>query len=565
SRLYKIEEREVFIMKKKWIALLLSVTLITAGAAPTYAAEFSDGTSGTEVSNDLGSGNDSFDFTDSASVENGFASEEGGMPAVEEAIPVIDDLMSSAEAAAVEGDMYTINFEGELILDQTQEFVRLLNIEREKLGVPPVQIDQKMMEKAILRAPEVAVYFAHKRPDTGGPVNTYYADSAECIDYVHSDTKNGLALQFIKDFKRSEGHWKILTDKNYTRIGAAICGVPWTKRFGGIKENGCVRPSEFSYTIVVPQIGIAWGVYEPYSGNYTNEKTFFSQKIGSKYFNGLSGEGIVYHPLNTGEKCKFRPEAVSGKHFYEIVAISPNGYWKSMTPGTVSVDQNGTVTGLAPGEGIVRYCLGDEFSEFLFEVTGNPSVKKPSTPSVTGSVSSYVNAKLSWKKTSNTKGYQIYRYNSKTKKYNRIKTLSASATSFTEKLGYGKTAQYKVRAYNKGSSGKTVYGNFSSVKIVKTSPGTPALTKVSNSSKGKLKLTWKRPSGAEGYVIYRKVGKTGSYKKVKTITSAKALNYTNGGLKKGTTYYYKIRAYRKGADKKNIYSKWSKVIGSTCR
>ena len=531
-------------MKKKWIALLLSVTLITAGAAPTSAAEFSDGTSGTEVSNDSGSGNDSFDFTDSASVENGFASEEGGMPAAEEAIPVIDDLMSNTEAAAVEGDMYTINFEGELILDQTQEFVRLLNIEREKLGVPPVQIDQKMMEKAIKRAPEVAVYYAHKNPETGQETNMTYGVSAECISALHYDAKS-----FLDSLKNSPPHWGILTDKDCIRFGAAICNTEDTRYF------------------VSCQVGTDWGAFEAYSGNYTNEKKHFTQKIKSDFRGSLNPGIPAYTPLKVGKTDipKLLMKNKKTNHDYKLLSITPSGYWETLTPNTVSVDQNGKVTGLAPGEGIVRYCLGDEFSEFLFEVTGNPSVKKPSTPNVTGSVSSYVNAKLSWKKTSNTKGYQVYRYNSKTKKYNRIKTLSASATSFTEKLGYGKTAQYKVRAYNKASSGKTVYGNFSSVKIVKTSPGTPTLTKVSNSSKGKLKLTWNRPSGAEGYVIYRKAGKTGSYKKVKTITSAKALSYTNGGLKKGITYCYKIRAYRKGADKKNIYSKWSKVIGSTCR
>lgn len=550
-------------MKKKWIALLLSVTLITAGAAPAYAAEFSDGTPGTEISNDSDSDNDSSDFTDSAPEENGFASEEGGMPAAEEAIPVIDDLMSNTEAASVEGDMYTINFEGELILDQTQEFVRLLNIEREKLGVPPVQIDQKMMEKAIKRAPEVAVYFAHVNPETGEPTNITYGVSAECINITHGKKPN--AKEIIDSFKHSPSHWGILTDKNCTRIGAAICGVPWIKQIGNMEDNGILKPTSYTYSMVVPQVGVDWGIYEPYTQGYDNVKKMFSQKIKSEYFAGLSGENVVYEPIKVGDYYTIRPEANNGGSFYEIVSISPNGYWKTLTPNTVSVDQNGKVTGLAPGEGIVRYYLGDEFSEFLFEVTGNPSVKKPSTPSVTGSVSSYVNAKLSWKKTSNTKGYQVYRYNSKTKKYDRIKTLSASATSFTEKLGYGKTVQYKVRAYNKVSSGKTVYGNFSSVKTVKTASAAPSVTKLSNSSRGKLKLTWKRPSGAEGYVIYRKTGKNGSYKKIKTVTSAKKLSYTNSGLKKGTTYYYKIRAYRKGADKKNIYSKWSKVIGSTCR
>ena len=552
-------------MKKKTIALLLSTVMLMTSAAPAYAAEFSDGTSGTEVSNDSDSDNDSSDFTDSAPEENGFASEEGGMPAAEETIPVIDDLMSSANAASVEGDMYTINFEGELILDQTQEFVRLLNIEREKLGVPPVQIDQKMMEKAIKRAPEVAVYFAHVNPETGEPTNITYGVSAECINITHGKKPN--AKEIIDSFKHSPSHWGILTDKNCTRIGAAICGVPWIKQIGNIEDNGILKPTSYTYSMVVPQVGVDWGIYEPYTQGYDNVKKMFSQKIKSEYFAGLSGENVVYEPIKVGDYYTIRPEANNGGSFYEIVSISPNGYWKTLTPNTVSVDQNGKVTGLAPGEGIVRYFLGDEFSEFLFEVTGKPkpSVKKPSTPNVTGSVFSYVNAKLSWKKISNAKGYQVYKYNSKTRKYNRIKTLSASATSFTEKLGYGKTAKYKVRAYNKASSGKTVYGNFSSVKTVKTAPAVPSVTKLSNASKRKLKLTWKRPSGAEGYVIYRKAGKNGSYKKIKTVTSAKTLSYTNSGLKKGTTYYYKIRAYRKGADKKNIYGKWSKVIVSTCR
>ena len=124
--------------------------------------------------------------------------------------------------------------------------------------------------------------------------------------------------------------------------------------------------------------------------------------------------------------------------------------------------------------------------------------------------------------------------------------------------------RYKVRAYGY-IDGWLENGKFSSVKTIKTAPAAPSIAKLSNSSKGKLKLTWKRPSGAEKYQIYRKTGANGTYKRIKTITSSKTLTYTDSKLRRGTTYYYKVRAYRKGADGKSVYSKWSKVVKSTCR
>ena len=143
----------------------------------------------------------------------------------------------------------------------------MLNIEREKLGVPPVQIDQKMMEKAILRAPEVAVYYEHKRPDTGGPVNTYYAVSAECISGGHNDAKS-----FFNSLKNSPPHWGILTDKDCIRFGAAICSAENTRYF------------------VSCQVGTNWGNFEAYTGNYINGKKIFTQNIKTDFLGSLRSE-----------------------------------------------------------------------------------------------------------------------------------------------------------------------------------------------------------------------------------------------------------------------------------
>jgi len=57
-------------------------------------------------------------------------------------------------------------------------------------------------------------------------------------------------------------------------------------------------------------------------------------------------------------------------------------------------------------------------------------------------------------------------------------------------------------------------------------------------STSSIKLTWKKAKYAKKYVIYRATSKTGTYKKIKTTTR---LYYTNGSLKSGKKYFYKVR------------------------
>lgn len=98
-----------------------------------------------------------------------------------------------------------------------------------------------------------------------------------------------------------------------------------------------------------------------------------------------------------------------------------------------------------------------------------------------------------------------------------------------------------------------------------TKPSKPVITSVSNKSRQKLVITWKKVKGAKGYELYRRTGKKGSYKKLKVIKSGSTLKYTNSKLKKGTAYYYKIRAYKYDAKGKKVYGGWSSVKGKTSR
>lgn len=122
------------------------------------------------------------------------------------------------------------------------------------------------------------------------------------------------------------------------------------------------------------------------------------------------------------------------------------------------------------------------------------------------------------------------------------------------------TGWYKIK-YNNG------YGYVSNkyLKIDSSNQQSPTLSKptvkVSSNSYNSNKLSWNKVTGASGYEVLRATSKTGTYKSVKTITSGSTVSYTDKSLATGTTYYYKVRAYRT-VDKKKVYSSYSSVVSA---
>ena len=103
------------------------------------------------------------------------------------------------------------------------------------------------------------------------------------------------------------------------------------------------------------------------------------------------------------------------------------------------------------------------------------------------------------------------------------------------------------------------YGNYSFKLTSLVKPLTPVIQSTKRINSSSIKIAWKPVSKVTGYQIYRSTtNKKGSYKLVKTVSS-KYKEYTNTGLKTGTTYYWKVRAYR-SASGERVYSNLSKAI-----
>lgn len=167
--------------------------------------------------------------------------------------------------------------------------------------------------------------------------------------------------------------------------------------------------------------------------------------------------------------------------------------------------------------------------------------------------------RLSWKKTSGARGYELSRYNPAKRKWSVVKTTGQNDIT-VKGLSRAEVYKFRVRAYSISGS-KKLYGKYSAVLKTATAPKKPVLS-VKKASKTSVKLSWKQGSNADGFVIYMQTGKDG-FKKVKNV-SAETTAYTKKNLKKGRTYQFKIRSYKKAGSSK-VYSKYSKTLSVKLR
>lgn len=90
-------------------------------------------------------------------------------------------------------------------------------------------------------------------------------------------------------------------------------------------------------------------------------------------------------------------------------------------------------------------------------------------------------------------------------------------------------------------------------------PKTPTGIKAKKTKQG-IQISWKKVSGADGYLIYRSYKKNKNYKKIAEIKKAGTKKYLDKKAKKGKTSYYKIKSYKIVEGKKILSAKYSKIV-----
>lgn len=170
---------------------------------------------------------------------------------------------------------------------------------------------------------------------------------------------------------------------------------------------------------------------------------------------------------------------------------------------------------------------------------------------------------LTWKKVSKAEGYLIYRKDTDDGKYNQIGTVTSGSTlTYTDTVkSNNKTYTYKVQAYNT-NNGKQGVGAYSSTKSAKTL-AKAKITGITSSDEEVLKISWKKVSGAKGYIISRSTKKDSGYKEIDTVTGK--TSYSDDTVTPGKTYYYKVEAYNVNSGMKGYGGASDAVAGKTAK
>ena len=205
--------------------------------------------------------------------------------------------------------------------------------------------------------------------------------------------------------------------------------------------------------------------------------------------------------------------------------------WKSANTKIATVDANGSVTAKAPGR---------------TKITVTSSENSSYQASCTVTVPYKITYKLN-KGKNNASNPSTY--------YGKKVTLKKPSRKGYAFAGWYTDAKFKKKITSISSSAKSdyiLYAKWTKVKVAKAS-----LTSAKNSKSKQILLKYKKVSGAKGYEISYSTDK--KFKKAVTKKNTAKTSYTISKLKKGKTYYVRIRAYKMDSTGKKVYGKYSSV------
>lgn len=180
-----------------------------------------------------------------------------------------------------------------------------------------------------------------------------------------------------------------------------------------------------------------------------------------------------------------------------------------------------------------------------------------SKPTVSATACTKTSVTIKWTSVDYAEAYQIYKYNSSTKKYEKIKTTTSTAYTDSS-LSNGEKPIYKVRAYMKNSLGNVFYSKYSDTFYASVSPDIPTGLTLVSKDKTSVVFKW-TDVGCTKYAVYRYDAISGAYQKIATTAST---SYTDKTVKSGTAYKYKVRAYIT-TNSQNFFSGYSSALSVT--
>ena len=382
-----------------------------------------------------------------------------------------------------------------------------------------------------------------------------------------------------------------LQEKNLTLSIATYCKAELEK-YAGVKVY-MTRTAD-------SQAGITYdGFSVPSTGASLTKRVEYARSVGANYFISIhinsgpataSGAEVWYPNGNYNAINAANGKGVAEAIQNQLVALglvnrgikirnSANG---STYPDGSLRDYYGVIAGSMeagfPGI-IVEHAFVSNYSDATNFLNSEEKLKKLGVADATGiakylnlkkkgnfkkvkitsiKASGFNNVKLEWGAVSKATGYNVYR-SVLFGEYEKIG--STKKTSYTDKTGKTGTFYiYAIAPYDSQYEGDLGDGAYTTTNESQVKSVT-----VKNSTFNANKVSWKKVSGASGYVVYRREGTSGSFTLL-TPFGTTSLSYKDNTAQCGKTYQYRVRAFRTVSNKP-IYGKYSskKKITSNAR
>ena len=148
--------------------------------------------------------------------------------------------------------------------------------------------------------------------------------------------------------------------------------------------------------------------------------------------------------------------------------------------------------------------------------------------------------KIAWDVVEGATKYRIYKRVYGEEKWEKLTTVESNVLTVTDKkVTSGVKYQYTAKAFKDNS-----YSALADVKSIQY-VGIVSKVTLENGSKG-VSIKWSAVDGAEKYRIYRRLKGESAWTTLKTVDGS-VLKLTDTGATSGTTNYYAVKVYSKGA------------------
>ena len=397
----------------------------------------------------------------------------------------------------------TITLEGKYLYKETKVVLDLMNELRVKKGLNKLKMDEKLCQFAETRAAESYVYYSHTRPN-GQPYNTIGTNCYGENICISTDEGEGVYERWYN----SQPHYENMINPQWKSVGIAA--------FQSGEDKRVVWVQLFSIN--------TQKVKDSYPKDKTKTVKVTSLKI-NKYEINLSenlyaGEIVQASVVGYNDLCDFqlKSEGIEWESTNEKVArFDSKNRLYTLKSGTT------TITAKGYGKTISLKLNVNKNYKIKYVVNG-------------GTLNQFSPLEYGWE----------------TVLKNPVKKGCLFSGWYTTPSFDSKTKVKEINWWDHGDV--TVYAKWSKIKLKE-----PESLKLTITKSNKLSLDFKDVSKADGYQVYYSTNKN-----FRTSLTTKAITesskYTSKvKVKKGKTYYCKVRAYRYDSTGKRVYGEWSKI------